>query len=180
MYADGLVRERIGNLYHQQEISLLADTLEYSLDAEFIDIVSVEYASDGSTYDWHLNPLTLDDLDKISVRWRQDGGDRPRFYTLIGAPGVPTSTIQVYQPPTSTTGSTVLVTGTGIGISTTTCSDDIQNKCHVPHVMAVLLAKSDPKAAANWFGQYKKGIEEVRRRTISKLSKGSVDVRIGW
>ena len=180
MYADGLIRERVGNLYHQQEITLLADTREYAIDSEFIDIVSVEYALDGSTYDWYLKPLTLDDLDKISVRWRQDGGDRPRFYTLLGAPGVPTSKIQIYQPPTASTGSSVRVTGIGSGATTTTCSDDIQNKCHVPHVMAVLLAKSDPKQAANWFGKYQSGVEEVRRRTLSKLSKGSVDVRIGW
>jgi len=180
MYADGLIRERIGNLYHQQEITLLADTREYSLDSEFIDIVSVEYASDGSTYDWYLNPVTLDDLDKVNVGWRDDGGSRPEFYTLLGAPGVPTSKIQVWRPMSTVTGETIRVTGLGIGATTTTCSEDIQNKCHLPHVMAVLLAKSDPQAAAQWFAKYLEGVDVARRRTLSKLGRGSVNVKVGW
>ena len=180
MNADRLVRERTGNLYHQQEIILTNGTSEYALDTEFIDIVSVEFAIDGSTYDWYLKPVTLDDLDKINITWRDDGGTRPEAYTLLSTPGLPSCKIQVWRPITTVSAQTILVTGYGIGTTTTDCPDDIQNKCHVPHVMAVLLAKKDPKGAASWYQMYLEGCDEVRRRTLSKLPKGALDVKVGW
>ena len=180
MFADRLVRERTGNLYHQQEITLANDTAEYALDNEFIDIVSVEFATDGSTYDWFLKPATLDDLDKISLSWRDDGGTRPELYTLLGTPGIPSCKIQLYRPISTVGAQTILVTGLGIGTTTTTCPDDVQNKCHVPHVLAVLTAKRNPKEAATWFGKYLAGCDEVRRRTLSRHSKGTLRIGVGW
>ena len=180
MNADRLVRERTGNLYHQQEITLANATLEYALDTEFIDIVSVEFAIDGSTYDWYLRPITLDDLDKISLSWRDDGSARPEFYTLLSTPGLPSCKIQIYRPIATVGAQTILVTGLGIGTTTTTCPDDVQNKCHVPHVMSVLLAKKNPQEAASWFQQYVAGCEVVRRRTLSRHSKGTLKIGVGW
>jgi len=180
MFADGLIRERTGNLYHQQEIDLLDGTIAYTLDSAFIDIVSVEFATDGTTYDWYLKPVTLDDLDKISVSWRDDGGTRPEFFTLLGTPGLPSCQIQVYRPITTVDAQTILVTGLGIGTTTTTCPDDVQNKCHVPYVMSVLLAKKNPQESASWLGKYFAGCDEVRRRTLSRHSKGTLNVGVGW
>ena len=180
MFADRLVRERTGNLYHQQEIDLVQDQLAYTLDQEFIDIVSVEFASDGSTYDWYLRSVTLDDLDKISLSWRDDGGTRPEFYTLLSTPGMPTAQVQIYRPMTAVDSQTILVTGLGMGGTTTTCPDDVQNKCHVPHVMSVLLAKGKPQEAAQWYSKYRDGCDIVRRRTLSRHSKGTSRVRVGW
>ena len=180
MFADRLVRERTGNLYHQQEISLVADTLEYALDSEFIDIVSVEFASDGSTYDWYLRPVTLDDLDKISLSWRDDGGTRPEFYTLIGAPGISRTKVLIYRQMSAVDSQTIRVTGIGMGATDSDCPSDVQNKCHVPHVMAVLLAKENPQLAAEWFGKYLQGCEVVRRRTLSRYAGGTSRVGVGW
>jgi hypothetical protein len=180
MMADRAVRERIGNLLHRQEITLLADTSEYTLDSEFIDIVSVEFASDGSTYDEYLQPITLNDLDKINLGWRDDGGTRPEFYTVLSAPGLPTAKLLVYRPMSSVDAQTLRVTGYGIGSTTTDCPDDVQDKCHVPYVMAILLAQEDARAAAEWFGQYLGGCDEMRRRFRSRYSGGTVRTEFGW
>ena len=178
--ADRAVRERTENLYHRQTINLVQDTLEYSLDTEFIDIVSVEYASDGSTYDYYLRPITLDDLDKISLSWRDDGGVRPEFYTVLSAPGMAITKLLVYRPMTSVDSQTLRVTGIGIGTGTTAVPDDVQGKCHVPYVMAILMASDAPQKSAEWFGQYLSGCDEVRRRTRSRYSQGVSNVRFGW
>ena len=184
MFADRLVRERVGNLYHQQIITLRAYDEDvasvYDLDDEFIDIISVEYASDGSTYDWYLKPATLDDLDKLSLSWRGGPRLRPERYTLLGTPGAHTTTLQVYGEPTTVGVDTLKVTGLGTGATTSDCADDIQGKCHVPHVMSVLLAKQNPNEAASWFTKYLDGCETVRRRTISKYSQGTNQVGVGW
>ena len=180
MFADRLVRERTGNLYHQQVISLVEDNHAYSLDDEFIDIISVEYSSDGSTYDWYLRPITLDDLDKISLSWRSELGTRPEYYTLLGAPGTHTTDMRIHRGMVATASQTIRVTGLGVGTSTTDCPDDVQGKCHVPHVMAALLAKQSPQEAAVWFGKYQNGCDEVRRRTISRYSQGTERMGVGW
>jgi hypothetical protein len=180
MLADRAVRERTGNRWHQQEITLLADTTEYTLDSEFIDIVSVEYASDGSTYDWYLKPATLTDLDKISVNWRSDGGTRPELYCVLSAPGCPSAKLLIYRPMSSVDSQTLLVTGHGIGVTTTPVPDDVQARCHVPYVMAILMASENQNMAAEWFGTYLAGCDEVRRRTVSRHIQGTKKVDIGW
>ena len=180
MMADRAVRERTENLFHRQEITLLADTAEYTLDSEFIDIVSVEYAADGSTYDYYISPVTLSDLDKINIGWRADGGGRPEFYTVLSAPGLPTAKIQVYRPMTAVTAQTIRVTGIGVGATTTDAPDDIQSKCHVPYVMALLKAGDAPSEAAKWFGEYLGGCGEIRRRTRSKYATGLSRTEVGW
>jgi len=180
MMADRAVSERVGNRYHQQEISLTQDTFEYTIDSEFIDVISVEYASDGSTYDWFLNPATLDDLDKISFQWRSEGGTRPDYYCVLSAPGLPTARLLIYRPMTAVVAQTIRVTGLGIGVTTTPVSDDVQAKCHVPYVMAMLMAPSDPRRAAELYGEYLGGCDEVRRRYASRHSGGVGKLKVGW
>jgi len=180
MMADRAVRERLENRYHEQEISLVADTAEYTLDSEFIDIVSVEYASDGSTYDYYLSPVTFDDLDKIDIGWRDNGGSRPEYYTLISAPGLPQAKIHVYRPMTSVDSQTIRVTGIGLGATDTEVPDDIQAKCHVPYVMCMLMAHESPRESTDWFRKYLDGVEEIRRRTRSRYSYGTNKTEVGW
>ena len=170
MLADRAVRERVDNLYHEQEIVLTEDTLEYTLDSEFIDIVTVEFSSDGSTYDRYLNPGTLDDLDNKTISWRDSGGTRPEFYTLLSAPGCPESKILIWRPMISVDSQTIKVIGHGVGTTTTYVADDIQGKCYVPYVMALLKAKSTPQEAFKWFGQYVDGCSTIRGRTVSRHS----------
>jgi len=168
MLADRAVRERTENFYYEQEIVLVADTLEYTLDSEFIEIVGVEFASDGSTYDRYLKPATLDDLDSKTIGWRDSGGTRPDYYTLLSAPGCPEAKILIWRPMTSVDSQTINVIGFGVGTTTTTVPDDIQGKCHVPYVMALLKAKSAPEEAARWFGKYLDGCETIIGRTRSR------------
>lgn len=180
MMADRAVRERLENRYHQQEIALVDATSEYTLDSEFIDIVSVEFASDGSTYDYYLSPVTFDDLDKIDIGWRNNGGSRPEHYALISAPGLPSAKIRIYRPIATVSAETIRVTGIGIGASDTEVNDDILSKCHLPYVMASLKAAEDPRAAARYFQEYLIGVEEVRRRTRSRYSAGTIRTEVGW
>lgn len=180
MYADRAVRERVGNLYHQQVISLVQDQLEYDLDSEFIDIVNVEFSTDGSTYDWYLRPATLGDLDKISLSWRSDRGTRPERYVLLSAPGTPNSKILTYRAMSAVTAQTIRITGQGIGATTTPVADDVQARCHVPYVMAILMAHKDARRAAGHFGEYLAGIDEVRGRYISKYPTSKAGTVVGW
>ena len=180
MMADRAVRERLENRYHEQEISLVADTSEYSLDSEFIDVVSVEFASDGSTYDYYLSPVTFDDLDKIDIGWRDNGGSRPEHYVLISAPGLPSAKIMIYRPMSSVSAETIRITGIGLGESTTDVPDVIQSKCHVPYVMSILKAQEAPEEAAEWFGEYMSGCDEMRRSTRSRYSYGANKTEVGW
>lgn len=176
MLADRAVRERTSNLYHQQEITLVTNQSEYTLDSEFIDVVSVEYASDGSTYDESLESVTLDDLDKFDFNWRNVGGIQPECYTLLSAPGTPTAKILIWQPLASAGVQTIRVTGRGIGTSTAVVPDDVQAKCHVPYVMAMLTA-SEPQKAATWFARFLNGCDEVASRTRNKYVENPVRVR---
>lgn len=180
MSADRAVRERTENRLHRQEISLVADQLEYTLDSEFIDIASVEFAIDGSTYDYHLAPVTLSDLDKTDIGWRDNGGIRPECYTVLSAPGLNTSKLLVYRPMTSVDAQTIRVTGIGLGDSEDDVPDDVQAKCHVPYVMAMLKAGEDDQAAARWFGEYLGGCDEIRRRTRSPYAGGTTKLGVSW
>lgn len=177
MLADRVVRERTENRYHQQEITLVTDTLEYTLDSEFIDIVSVEFSDDGSTYQWRLNPVTLTDLDKMEVTWRDSGGARPNYYVVLSAPGTPTAKILVWRPLSSAGSQKIKVTGHGIGTTTSDVPDDVQGKCHVPYVMAMLKAEDEPREAAQWYAEFIDGCESVKARTKHRYSSPPVVVR---
>ena len=163
-----------------QTIPLVANTIEYALDSEFIDVFAVEFAADGSTYDYYLKPATLDDLDMISLSWRDDGGTRPDYYCLVGAPGTPTSTILIHRKMTSVDAQTIRVWGHRVGATTTTVPDDVQRAAHVPYVMAMLKAGEDPREAAMWYGRFINGCEEVSRRTVSRYAAGFMNVDVGY
>ena len=179
--ADNAVRERIDDKFRQQVITLTDDTLEYDLDSEFIAITSVEFAIDGTTYDWYLRPGTFDDFDRLNIRWRQDGGTRPWYYTILSAPGMTgKSKILIYRPIPVVTAQTIRVKGTAVTVGNDTIPDDIQHMCHVPYVMSILKAREDPQRAADWFGKYLTGCEEAKRRTRNRFVQSPVDVEVGW
>lgn len=180
MLADRAVRELTENLVGYQTISLVADTAAYTLDSEFIDVVAVEYASDGTTYDYYLRPATFSDFDRLNVGWRADGGTRPEYYTLLGAPGSPGAKIHVHRPMSSVTAQTIRVHGHRIGTSIMRAPDHVQMETHVPFVMAILVAKDDPRAAAMWYGRFVAGCERQARRSVSPYASGVVDVEVGY
>ena len=180
LLADYAVRERTDNLFGTQEIALVQDQAAYTLDSEFIDVVSVEFAADGSTYDYFLHAATFDDFDRINLKWRDDGSTRPELYTLVSTPGTPTATIHIHRPMTSVTAQTIKVGGHRIGTTTTKVPDDVQRAAHVPYVMAILKAQEEPKVAAMWWGRFLDGVESVRARTVNPYPAGQKTTVAGW
>lgn len=180
MLADRAVRERTENNYATpQQISLIADTAAYDLSTDFIDVTTVEFI-DSSSNVWYLKPATLSDFDRLNASWRDDGGVRPEWYTLLGAPGAPNTQIHVHRPMSSVTTEVIKVYGHQISSATTApVPDDIQRKAHVPYVMAILKAQEDPKEAAMWWGRFQAGCEEISRRTVSPYAKGVARIKMG-
>ena len=177
MIADRIVREQIENRNHSQEITLVTDQLEYTLDSEFIDILSVEFSEDGSTYDHELRPVTLDDLDRINYNWRDSGGSMPGVYALIGTPGTPTSKILIWRPLSSAGAQTIKVTGHGIGTTTSDQPDFVQGKCHVPFIMAMIRAEESPQEAVNWYSRFNDGVYDVRNKSRNRYAQSPVRLR---
>lgn len=176
LLADNAVSERVEKFLHSQEIELIADTAEYTLDSEFVSVVAVEYVDASGDY-WPLRPATFDDFDRMNMGWRDDLGTRPEFYTLVSAPGRPTAAIHIYRPMSSVTDEIINVYGVGTNPG---APDHVQENCHVPYVMAMLTAKSDPRQAAMWFGRFQAGCEKMARRSVSKYAENPVDLRVGW
>jgi len=177
MLTDRLVREKVENRHHEQEISLVTGTMEYTLDSEFIDVLSVEFSSDGTTYDRELKPVTLDDLDKINYNWRDSGGSLPGVYALIGTPGTPTAKILIWRPLNSGGTQTIKVIGHGIGGTTADQPDYVQGKCHVPLIMAIVMAEEDLNEALNWYARYNDGCFDVRGKSRNRYAQSPVRVR---
>ena len=180
MIADRVARERTGNLESFQAISLVSDTAEYTLDSEFVDVFAVEYSTDGSDYEYYLKPATFEDFDALNRSWRDDGGVRPEWYTLVGTPGLPTCKIHIYRPLTTATTQTIRVRGHRIGTTTSAVPDDVQEALHVPYVMTMLTASEDPRQAAMWWGRFLAGVDDVSPRTTNRLPGAPSRLQVGW
>jgi len=181
MLADAAARERCQTYTHTQEISLVADQHNYDLDSELIAITAVEFSSDGTNYDDHLDPTTTDDLYKCHGKWRASRSTRPEEYALLGTPGVPeTSTgasdgskITIYPAHSAPTVEKIKITGTGLGTSTTTVPIDVQSKIYVPYVLAFLFGPKSPKTARRHFKSFVAGTEIVKSRFIDPYTEES-------
>ena len=182
--ADRATRDQCEVNYGSVEISLTDDTINYEVVASFISITKVEFALDGSTYDWLLHPKSMVDLDRLSNSWRIDRSTRPDFFTLLSAPGVqrggsvasPATAIPsqlLLYPALATAGSAkIKLTGVVVPVLGATGSaeapTDVQTKCHVPYVLSVLYAVESPEKAAMYYQQFKHGCEVVRNRFRSQ------------
>jgi hypothetical protein len=174
--ADAEIREYCDLSYKTQDVSLSDGVVEYELNDDCIAIYSVEWATDGSTYDTKLEAVSFDDLDATSRLWRDDGGSEPSQYTVTSTPGVPTltglsgatcSTIIIY-PKVATVGSAVmrvryLCTGGTTGSASQFAIDNV----YVPYIRAILAApSSDQKQAAiasGFYEQYLAGRDQLKR-----------------
>ena len=177
--ADRAVRERIEVSQDTAVISFTDDKVEYDVPTNFITINKVEFSLDGTNYDWLLQPRSLSDLDTISYSWRTDRSARPDFYSLLSAPGVLAdasanvpSKIVIY-PTLQTAGSATLrITGVVIpavgGSVAAYAPEDVQNKCHVPFVLACLYAVQEPTLAFEYYEKFKLGCDEMRNRFKSQ------------
>lgn len=175
MAADKAVRERCETLLISQVIPLVADQAYYDLDSDFISIVSVEYSSDGTNYDDELNPVTYEDLDLRTQRWRDDTGTWPFEYTLLSAPGMPAavpSQIMIYRTMSAVSSQQIRVNGYGIGTTTTDQPDDVQYACHLPFVMGLLSVPGDVKAAVGMYQKFLSGCDSLRDRFVTETPAG--------
>ena len=181
--ADRAVRERCDLSFREQEITLANDDYAYNLDAAFISIEKVEFASDGTNYNFELVPRTMTDLDQETPVWRTCRGTRPEAYALLSAPGVQTlagedpgpSQIYIYPAISTVSAQTIMVTGvgavpTGAFLATASVGDDVLMKCHVPYTLSVLYAQESPDRAVKEFGKYLDGCRKVRGRFVSPLN----------
>ena len=178
--------ERIGYQWVTQTISLVNNTHEYALNSTFVDVQSMQYSSDGTNFEYTLSPSTLGKFDSMSKAWRDDRGVRPTYYALLSAPGLQnvsttgrSSKIAIYPALSSVGSAKIKVNGCGIGISTTTVPDDVQERVHVPYVMSILRAVQNPEDAAAHYAKYIEGCGYVRGRFIAPHPGGSNEYRGG-
>ena len=174
------VAEKCDLLTSKVVIDLVADTLIYDLNKSFIDVHSVDFLPQGGDPDGTLTAVTLDDLDRMSRKWRDDRGTRPEFYTLLSVPGIPEtesgvsddgSKILIYRPMATVDDDQVQVVGTTVGVSATLAPEDIQRFCLVPYVMAHLKAVSQPSVAHKHYARFLNGCDRVRGRYGVKLTE---------
>ena len=171
------------------ELTLSDDSIYADVPDHFISIDKVEFALDGTNYDWLLQPMSMSDLDGVSHSWRTDRGARPDFYVLLSAPGIPddveTTPVDVvlsklmFYPALNTVGSAKLrITGVvvpqNVGVVTPYNSivmpEDVQSKCLIPYILSVLYATAEPARAAEEYQKFKLGCETVRNRFRSQYA----------
>lgn len=176
--------ERIGYLWVSQTISLANDTHEYALNSTFVGVLTVKYAADGTNYDDHLSPSTMQRFDRITHLWRQDRSAQPTYYTLLCAPGTQnvsttgvSSKISIYPAMSSVGSAKIKVEGIGIGGTTTNVPDDVQERIHVPYVMSILRSVQNPDTAASYYAEFLKNCDAVKGRFIAPYPSGSSEYR---
>jgi len=173
--ADKAARDRCETLLIQQVIPLVADQAYYDLSSNFISIVSVEYSSDGTNYDDELRPVTYEDLDLRTQRWRDDTSTWPHEYALESAPGMPSndaSRIMVYRTMSAVTSQQIRVNGYGIGATTSNVPDDVQYAALVPYVRAMLSLPGDVQTASTFYKQFIEGCNKIRARFVTQMPQG--------
>ena len=170
------------------ELTLSDDSIYADVPDHFISIDKVEFALDGTNYDWLLQPMSMSDLDRVSHSWRTDRGARPDFYVLLSAPGIPDDVEPIpdvvlsklmFYPALTTVGSAKLrITGVVVPKNidelapyvSVVMPEDVQSKCHVPYILSVLYATSEPARAAEEYQKFKQGCETVRNRFRSQYA----------
>lgn len=185
--ADRQVRERLGIHTHEQEIALADNDASYSLDPEFVGISLVEFALDGTNYDWKLRAASYDEFDAAHYKWRTLRNSRPDAYYLASAPGVQAgstnySQIVLYPCPSTAGSAKIRVSGPGVVAvsdqATATAPLDVMKKCHVPFVQAVLYHKESPELSAQYLQEFDSGCAILRDRyyknqMIDRPSRGT-------
>lgn len=176
--------ERIGYQWVTQTISLVNNTHEYALNSTIVGIQTVKYAVDGTNYDDHLSPSSLLQFDRFTSKWREDRGVRPSYFALLSAPGLQdvsatgiSAKIIVYPALSSVGSAKIKIEGVGIGGTTTTVPDDVQEKIHVPYVMSILRAVQNPDDAAVHYAAYASGCDAVKGRFIAPYPGGASEFR---
>jgi len=174
--------ERIGYQWVTQTINLVNDQHEYALGSTFVDVKTVLYSRDGTTFDDWISPVSMQKLDRSWHRWRQDRGT-PGYYVLLSAPGLQdvstqgiSAKIMIYPADSSVGSSKIKVSGVGIATATSNVPDGVQERVHVPYVMAILRAVQDPGEAKMWYEKYLYEADKMRGRFITPYPGGTTDM----
>lgn len=169
--------ERIGMTWTSSEITLTNNTAEYAVPTKFIEVVSVEFALDGATYQRPLEAVTFDDLDRISATWRDDTGSEPCRYTLLSSPGLQGvssgqgARIIIHRKLAVAGSAKIRLNGWGIGTASTNVPDDVQERVHVPYIMAVLRAEHDVDEAELHYRKFIEACDEVKGRFVGMYAE---------
>jgi hypothetical protein len=169
--------ERIGMTWVSSAISLTNGANEYAVPTTFIEVVSVEFSLDGTTYTRHLDACTLDDLDGLSMTWRDDTGSEPTRYALLSTPGTqgvasPQGARIIIHRKLATAGSAkIRLNGWGIGTAATTVPDDVQERVLVPYIMAILRAEHDVREAKWHYDKFISACDEIKGRFIAPYAE---------
>lgn len=176
--------EMIGYQRVSQTISLVNNQHEYALSSTFVQVSSVEHSTDGTNFTQPMRPVTLGALDDLSSSWRDDRNSLPTRYALISTPGLqdPVSaitaggaTILIYPPPAAAGSAKIRVGGAGIGSATTSVPEGVQERVHVPYVMAMLRAQNNVEEAAGYYQQFKDECDKLRGRFINQYPGGTTE-----
>lgn len=177
--------ERIGYQWVEQTITPAANTFEYALNSTFVEVSSVDYSADGTSYTRHLSPISLQKLDRLNVNWRDDRAIEPTRYALISTPGLQSDTtaiaanntakILIHPAPTGTGAARIRIGGFGIGSSTQSVPDGLMERVHVPYVMSILRSTQNPQEAMVYYRQFVDGCDEVRGRFADQYVTGTVN-----
>ena len=176
------VTERTETQFVSEDITLVADTLEYDLSSKFITVASVDFKSDGSIIDGSLTAATMDDFDRLSLSWRDDRGTRPEYYALLSAPGtrvttagVPDSRIMIYRQMSAVTSEVITVNGIGMESDLLdSVPNDVQDYCVVPYCMSHLYANRDIKYAMGQYDKFVAGCVKMAGRYLNKFVENPV------
>jgi hypothetical protein len=165
--------ERLGMTWVSSEVAMTNNTSEYPLDSKFIEVVTVEFALDGTTYQRELEAVTFEDLDHINLNWRDDTGQEPTRYALLSTPGTQSVTdatplsgsrIVIHRKMGTAGSAKIKVSGWGIGTAASNVPDGAQERVFIPYILSILRAEHDVKEA-NWFyDKFLTGCDEIKGR----------------
>lgn len=139
----------------------------YTVPSDIVQIKTVMYASDGVNFDDRLYQTTLDEMDRVNLRWQDDTGTPSRFMT-ISAPGIDNYFyLRVWPYLGTTSGEKIRINYTKVRESVASLDgldmpDRVQQNVYLPYVLAMLRQAEDPQEAEAYMNEFKRGMHKVR------------------
>jgi hypothetical protein len=82
----------------------------------------------------------------------------------------------IYPASSSVGSSKIKVSGIGIGSATSNVPDGVQDRVHVPYVMAILRAVQDAGEASMWYDKYLYECDKIKGRFLTPYPGGTSDM----
>ncbi len=165
--ADLAVREGADMEWATHDITLNDGAYYYALPTDAVRIQSVMYASDGINFQDPLEPVEVEDIDRLHPRWKDDTGT-PSCYVLWSVPGVTGySVIMLWRALSTVSGEKIRINylrclETVSEIDAVSVPDHIQQNVYLPYVLGTLRAQEQPNEAEALMAEYKRGLIRVR------------------